>query len=187
MSTGDRAIVVEHALSSKRNLGLAIDVALAYGEIHASVLRNGMNEVERLVRSGLDSDDVRIENDFVTDPLGRDAGLYVRRAEWLPGVRVGLEAEGANHRKGFLGVTRDQNVTHDVPSTATLSEALGRPGKTNPWWLWWDYLNEPYLQWDSKEALVRFWSPESGSSEAATYLSDQILWMVKSVDGLLTP
>ena len=65
----ERDIILEHALENENNLGMAVDIALAYQDLRQRVIVDFSDKLHRLVRQQLNESQWVINSGFRANPF----------------------------------------------------------------------------------------------------------------------
>lgn len=180
-SNEEEDIVVQHILRSEENVGHAVDVANAYPKARLRLIAKEMSALKRLLRGQLGPDVTFPEDGFSAAWIPRYATFSVRRRSWPEDITVAIQADASDARQLFLGVT-DAGPSAEPDLRRRLNGALSqlKPRGEENVWVWWYELDPPYLDWSTKEAMIRF---HSGS--AAKDLAGWIVEAARIVQAVL--
>ena len=167
--SGEREIILEHALAHKNNLEMAVDIAFAYTDLRRRIIVAFAEKLERFVLRRLDESQWKVNASLRADPFERWAGFSVTKNAWAGRYVVGLEAGAQGAKDLIIGVAKQAET---LPSIEGLKQALDaqiRHGTASSWWDWYHPLEHPYRHWDNKDALITMYD-ETAVEPLGTYL-----------------
>lgn len=170
--SSDIEIVVEHTLQSEDNLRLAAWVSAAFEQVRQRVVREFVKRLQSdlLARLG---DSWAVEQNCDKDALKADWLVDIKKKRWHDNCSICLEGSKEGPRAVDYFVWLDS----DMPGKARLAEELkaaldekhgvGKKSANAPWW---SFLEPPYDDWTTENALVLLYRKADAAEEIAGQL-----------------
>ena len=162
--------IVNHALSNKENLQVALAVCGAYNELKKEIIKNFSVYLEPLlVDFGFETD----FSDWNNRTLGSYTGFFCYKSNWHKGVKIRVEAQTGGCKDYIFGLN-DVNKFADNQTRSNLfnkcNNALNCNGKKSPNWVWYKDLPNEYQNFDKTVTLFALYEKE----KFAAYLLTEI-------------
>lgn len=170
--TGEEKVIVEHALDSKENLKMTLDICFIFDELRKQIItREFQTKLKECLKEHLDGSEEEWEykGGFVDKGGIPENDAYYGffgfgKRSWETdgiGYRIGIERQGKNGGGTIIyGVRRNRELGEDEYGCGlkeAIDEAIAHktgPGKSSRWWEWYIKWEEDYGNWDKKEALI---------------------------------
>ena len=155
-------VIINHALSTKDNLSVAIKVGLAFHSLKARIISDFLHRLESEVLAALGGHwTAGVESD-------EWLGLWIQKETWPEEKTIGVLSDNTVGKNIYFWVTKLEgyecvagNALLDVDEAlkSKLDELVGK-GTSNTGSAWWMY--SPRLRnWDSEEALLALAEPDA--------------------------
>jgi hypothetical protein len=167
-------VIVKHAFESQRKLRIAAKVGLAFPRIKERIVREFVQSLVGKLNPRLGKS-WAVEDSWSEAPLVRGSYIAAYRTTWNENASIGLHCEktGPSDLDFFIWLGKQK-----TPLVAELKEALderyahGQRGGSNPWW---KFVDPPYRDWNTEEALIGLWKQH----EAVEYYTSHLLRICK--------
>ena len=179
-SSIERDIILKHALSNPENLETTLDIGLALSDLREKIIKGFLDQLEESVLGQLNQRSDKSEWEIVIDayhhnlresPLKRYLRFGFGKESWGNQYGVALEPLKDNACEVIVGVWRryDEKTKKGAQRFQPkdhLRKELNhkiRNGRTNgdPYWEWHHPLDDPYRNWNTKEALIKLHNGEA--------------------------
>ena len=171
---GESKMILEHALASEKNLKTTLDIGLAFSDLKEKIIHDFLDKLEKFVLEKLQEDPSQYPNAsewIVTceslrhSPLEKYKKFMFGKDMWKNQYGVALEPQGDDACGVILGVWRESDETKNIGPRfrqEDLSKLNNiRSGKTTNCYEWHYYLDLPYPNWNTKEALIKLHDGEA--------------------------
>lgn len=184
--SAEHALVADYAMGSRQALEAALAVGEAYSFIRARVVEEFLEKLKGYLVQEVGSHwKAGFSPDFMSSSEARvwavrEAGGFTYYAAMEAGARG-----GGNLCYGVYSMKRD---TFEIPMgfSDRLTDAMGRPARSNDIWPWYDYFGEDDRHWSDAGVLLRMWSdchrdPEEATDCVAMY-GDVLVQLTQAID-----
>ncbi len=159
--TGERNVIVEHALENKENLKTTLDICFIFDELREQIIREFLKELKECLKKHLDSPEYEYIRKWPDEGQWEDECSLLKKYEffgfrkrsWRPRCHIGIEQQP----KGDIvyGVRKERGFQEDIPDLReTIDDKTGMSGKKSDWWEWYIEWKGRYGNWKTKEALI---------------------------------
>ncbi len=183
-------IILKHALREE-NLETALDINTAFnGDLHGQIITDFLHKLEKFVLHKLsqrhDGSQWEVNNKTLLDsPLPQYADFSFGRRSWGPRCGVGLQLQPPKDnedrvRKVIIGVWKPEDDLWPSELEERLRNELNRRlgrnvNRSTRGWPWYFYLNDdPYANWNGKDALIKLYNGHEAVEYFGQYLVDII-------------
>ena len=169
----EREITLAHALE-RENLGTTLDIGLAFPALRERIIVGFLDKLEKFVLDKLkqrpDASEWGIfieddDHDLRKPPLKRYQYFGFGKISWKKQYGVALQPQSDNAGDVIIGIWRqyDEKTGTGVQRIDLLFQELNniRNGKHSDWWEWYHFLEDPYRNWNTKEALIKLHNGEA--------------------------
>ena len=187
----ERNLILDHALENKKNLEIALDINSAFnGDLHGQIITGFLHKLEKFVLHKLsqrhDGSQWEVNNKTLLDsPLPQYADFSFGRKSWGPRCGVGLQLQPPKDnedrvRKVIIGVWKPEDDLWPSELEERLRNELNRRlgrnvNRSTKGWPWYFYLNDdPYANWNGKDALIKLYNGHEAVEYFGQYLVDII-------------
>ena len=173
-SSTERDIILEHALRNQENLETTLDIGLAFLALRERIIVGFLDKLEKFVLDKLkqrpDASEWGIfiegdDHDLRKPPLKRYQYFGFGKQSWKKQYGVALQPQSDNARDVIIGIWRqyDEKTGTGVRRIDLLFHELNniRNGKHSDWWEWYHFLEDPYRNSNTKEALIKLYNGEA--------------------------
>ena len=165
----ESTVIIENALESEHNLRLAAKVGLAFPMLKERIIKDFLSSFGSVLNSRLD-DGWKVEDNAGKTPLLRNWHIVAWKSNWMDKASIGLHCDrpGPSHLDFFVFLVKP----FDHPQMAQLRQALETRyahGKHMADYPWWQYVEQPYRDWDTEDALVRLWRKDEALEHYASH------------------
>lgn len=162
--------IVNHALSSKENLQVALAVGGAYDELKKKIIKDFSAYLESLLK------DLGFETDF-SDWNNRTligyTGFSCYKSNWHEGVNIRVEAQNGGYYNYIFGLKDNGRLTNSQIRSNVFNKcnnALNCNGSKSPPWIWYKNLPTEYQNFANADTLFALYEKE----KFAAYLQAEI-------------
>ncbi len=190
VNSSERAAIAEHCLENERNLHLASKISGAFSEVRQRVVAGFIRDLKTEVKSRLGRS-WQVDQNCEHDALTSGWLLEAQKTDW--GGRCSICLEGA--KDGPAEVDLYVWLASKTPKQAllrsVLKEALrenygvGRKLKGNC--VWYLYLEPPYRDWTTEEALALLYRKTEAIGQIASQVESLCRIAAPIVDRHLKP
>ena len=175
-----KEITLAHALA-RENLETALDINSAFnGELHDRIIVDFLKKLEEFVLEELRNcfgklDEWEIDRFLVGSSAAHKTFGFKKKA-WKGQYAVILVPQKNNACDFRIGVWREKSTPRFQPEDSlkqALDDTIG-PGNNNDHWEWYRSLNEPYMNWNQKDALIKLYN-----GEAVEYLGQYLVNIIE--------
>ncbi|MBI1745611.1 MAG: hypothetical protein HYR55_03380 [Acidobacteria bacterium] len=170
IESSEREIVIEHALENENNLDIALDIAFAYTELRRRIIVAFLEKLELFVRQQLDESQWNLHSKLRANPFEHYAGFFVTKKAWREQYRVELSSEKYGATYLIIGIAKQAETLRSIESLKQTLDTQIRQGRASTWWDWYHQLENPYGDWDNKEALVKMYDGTAVEDLGAYFL-----------------
>ena len=172
--------IVNHALSSKENLQVAVAVCGAYNELKKKIIKDFSAHLEHLLLElGFETD----FSDWNNRSLDYYTGFSCYKLNWPKGMEIRVEAQNGGFYNYIIGV-KDKNILVDSQFSEILfnkcNEVLKTVGGKSKVWPWYKNLLDRYRSFEKEPLLVIY-----EKNEFSQYLLSEINGIAKVVENEL--
>ena len=172
--------IINHALSSKENLHIAVAVGKTYNELREFLIREFSKYLEQKLKEKEWETNFSYWND---KPLGSYSGFTVRKENWQKNIVIALEPQTkgeANYIIGIIG--KKSNVAEPLRKDLfnKCNEVISH-GSQSAGWIWYKYVLDEYRNFDNADTLFTLYEKE----KFAAYLLAEIEKLGDVVDSEL--
>jgi|ERR1035437_1303260 hypothetical protein len=170
--SSDIEIVVEHTLQNEDNLRLAAKVSAAFEQVRQRIVREFVKRLQSDLRTRL-GDSWTVDQNCDKDPLEADWLVEIKKKKWGENCSVCLEACKVGPRDLDCYVWLNSEMPTKGRLAAELKEALDEEygaGKESPDTVRYFYLEPPYDDWATENALVLLYRKADAAEEIAGQL-----------------
>ncbi len=172
--------IINHALSSKENLHIAVAVGKTYNELREFLIREFSKYLEQKLK------EKEWETNFSwwnNKPLGSRTGFSSRKETWPENIVIALEPQMAGVSDYILVIIgKKANIAEPLRKDIfnRCNESVNLGGQNSDW-IWSKYLPEEYRNFDNADTLFALYEKE----KFAAYLLAEIEKLGVVVDGEL--
>lgn len=147
--TGEKKVIMEHALDSKENLEMTLDIHFAGDDLCKRLKRDFLMKLRKCLDESLDKPQWK----FVDDGLHEGRSLAFAKESWNKKYSIRIqEYQG----RVEYGVAKGEKSEERIPGLVEiLNDAMQEKGKWHSEWEWLCNWEDCYGKWDSKEALLK--------------------------------
>jgi hypothetical protein len=164
-------VIAEHALENADNLKIAAKVGLAFPAIKERIIREFISSLKGALEERL-GNSWAVEDSWSENPLARGSYIAAFKTKWREDASIGLNCEkpGPSELDFFiyLGKRLKTPLASELRDALDKHYAHGQRFGNNPWWKW---VEQPYRDWNTEDALLRLWRKD----EAVDYYAGQLL------------
>jgi hypothetical protein len=154
--TDEADIIVEHALESDRNLRIASKIGLAFPKLKQVIVGDFVKVLISGLRERLGSSWI-LDDEWTQTPLAKGSYVSAKKAIWAEKSSIGLHCDkvGPGDLSFFVWVEPDyiKGTTIATELKAALDERYA-PGRKEPRYPWWRYVDAPYGHWTNEDVLI---------------------------------
>ncbi len=174
-SEEERNIFIDYSLQSEDNLKISINSALSFDHLRERIIQRFIESIEESLHKELENltDDWELNNDIKGNIFDHWRGIYVYKTTWNEQYQIGFSSEKYGAKGFIIGVAKH---SEKVPHIEGLLEKLNneyRQGSQSNVWNWYQWLENPYQNWDNEEILIKMYC-----SEAVEYFKKHILSII---------
>jgi len=166
-----KQVVLEYVLGREENLKTALLVCSAYEDLKKTIISAFAEDLKRELEGALSAGWVVDFSPLINQPLDRWTGFSIWKETWGTRYGIGVEAQRSGARDFIIGVYKRKEERH-IPDLKTALDDKVTYGKSNDWWVWWQWVSDHYRNWDSETTLVDMWCQRES---VVTYFRDQIM------------
>jgi hypothetical protein len=176
--TEEADIIAKYAFESERKLRLTAKVGLAFPGIKERIVCEFVQSLIAHLKARLGKP-WDVEDAWSETPLKSGSTIAVFKPTWAIDAGIGLHCAktGPSDLNFFIYLSKK----HKTPVAAKLGEVLseryahGGHSGNNPWW---KYVDLPYRDWNTEDALIGLWKKK----EAVDYYANHLLkiWKIAS-------
>ena len=181
-SEEEREIFIEYSLQNENNLKISINSALSFKQLRERIIRNFIKLVETSLRNEINklSGDWELSNSISDNVFEHWKGIFVHKTIWGKQYQIGFSSEKYDAKEFIIGVKKsDEKVPHINGLLEKLNNEY-RQGSQSDQWNWYQWLEQPYLNWNNEEALVKMYR-----SESVEYFTKHILSIINVATGMI--
>lgn len=160
----ERDTILKHALE-KENLETALDINSAFkGDLHGQIIVGFLAELKKYVLDtlgDLDEREWQLDKNLVDSPLQAHKSFGLKKNAWNGQYAVILAPQQNDARDFRIGVWKQKDEPSQPSLKSKLDDTFSRNGDANNWWEWYHYLDAPYRNWNTKEALIKLHDGEA--------------------------
>lgn len=174
----EEKLFLEYSLENEKNLRISINAGLSFNILRKTIIQKFVNSLDENLRNELGKlgDSWKIYNDISDNVFVRWKGMYVHKSEWNENYYIGFVSE-FNNAKGFiLGVSKNSDNTPTIPGLIDVINSRYKIGKSSSMWIWYQWLDHHYLNWDNEEVLILM--NQSNNNDALKYFVQNIMNLV---------
>ena len=179
----EREVLLQYALKSEENLKATWEINYVFnGDLHGQIIVNFLNKLESFILDRLrQRSDWGISvsyKDLIASPLEAHKAFGFSKTRWEKQYGVALipqSPDASNFRIGVFRKGAERPALEDN-LRRTLNESCGR-GQDTTFWVWYRRLEEPYIKWNTKEALIKL-----RNGEAVKTLGPYFVQIIEVVD-----
>lgn len=148
-------LISKHALKNEANLRLAIQVGLAFSHLKEQLIRDFIRALKADLKGRL-GNLWQVDDYWSEAPLARHCSIGVRKKQWAGETCIGLGCERNGPSELDWFVWSDHKIktalSSEIKAALDSKYAVGlKHGAVYPWWKW---VEKPYRDWNTEEALV---------------------------------
>lgn len=180
--TSKKDIIVKHALESRENLGITLDIYFNGQDVLNEIINVFRNKLKnRLVDK---QRGVQVTQDNLLDKPPRESQkFFFTKASWRTQYQVGLETQRPSRwakKTISIGVLRPDTGTTDEEEERTIKSNLDNKieqGDNGGDWVWWVYY-DGLGNWFNGDAFTRMHFEENTCEE----FGDKLAGIIKIID-----
>ena len=191
-SSDEREIIFAHALKDQEHLKTTLEISFAFPELRKRIIHDFLDSLEEFVLDMLGHPNEsewrfiidEYHHDLRKSPLEKYRRFGFGKTSWRRQYGVALEPHKDSACDVRIGVWREYNQTTKMGAPRfqpngllreELNNKIRNGGDTlNDWWEWSHFLDAPYRNWDTKEALIKLYN-----GEAVRYIGDELVSIIK--------
>ena len=145
--------IINHALSSKENLEVALAVCGSYDELKKKIIKDFSAYLEHLLK------DLGFETDFSdwnNRTLGSYTGFSCYKSNWHEGVKIRVEAQNGGYYNYIFGLKDNGRLNNSQTRSNVFNKcnnALNCNGSKSPPWIWYKNLPNEYKDFDNAKTF----------------------------------
>jgi hypothetical protein len=170
-------VILDHALQSESNFRMAVQVGLAFPDIHARIIKEFLAALKADLKKRLGRQ-WEVSDNWNPIPSKTKLIVSVRKTQWSGEDCIGLACQkrGPSELNWYIYVHPKATPVQqsDIKSALDSKYALGR--RETPFNPWWKYIeHRTYRAWNTEESLVALWQ----KSDAVEYYADHLTRIAK--------
>ncbi len=197
--TGEKNVIVKHAMENKENLEMTLDICFILDELRERI-REFQTKFKERLRQHLDRSEYKpicsVCDRTIQEHLDRSKGLWEYECEIFEKCvfcgfgkeswkRIGIEGIGISQEPNgdiIYGVHKNRpSEEYRSCLKRTIDERTDMSGKTSNWWEWYIKWEGRYGNWKTKEALIDIGYDE----EAVKQIVDQLMLILEVAESII--
>lgn len=170
---GEKDIIIRHALESRENLEMTLDIYLAGDELCKQLIKDFLMKLRKCLDEHLEKPEWKFVDDgLLKEPL-RNGSFAFAKTSWNGKYSIKIQ-----RHKGRIeyGVAKETESRERIPDLeGTLNDAMPKAGRWHSWWEWYRYWEDRYGKWDTKEALLNI----KDDGDAVNQLCNDLILIMK--------
>jgi len=180
-SEEERNIFIEYSLQNEDNLKISINSALSFRHLRERIIRDFIELIEKSLRKELDEliDDWTIDNSIKDNIFEHWNGVFLSKKTWNQDYQIGFSSEKHDAKGFIIGVAKNEKVPHIDGLLEKLNNEYRQGSQSNSW-NWYQWMDQPYRDWDNEEILIMMYN-----DEATDYFTKHIMTIVRIASDII--
>lgn len=172
---GKEDIIIRHALESRENREMTLDIYLAGDELCKQLIKDFLMKLRKCLDEHLERPQWKFVDDGLLEEPLRNGSFAFAKTSW--NGKYSIKIQRYQGRIEY-GVAKERESRERIPDLeGTLNDAMPKAGKWHSWWEWRRYWEDRYGDWNTKEALFNIKDDEEAVNQLC---NDLILIMEKA-------
>lgn len=156
ISMGTKDVILDFVLEREENLRMALLLGSVYDDLRIKIIAAFAEDLGKELKKSLGQGWTVDVAPLMREPLARFTGFSVAKTTWSDRYGIWVEAQKQGAREFVMGVWKKPEANGIDDLKDLLDQHYGY-GKSNQYWVWWQYVEDRYRNWDDEEVLTEMW------------------------------